>query len=188
MLGLCCIFDSIPVLKIKIHYSILTIKSIILLVYIWRCCAMYTCRSVSRFVQYIYMWKLRKIIWIGNILHISLRRNAIHVNHYRNSCRSQWIAFDTRWFIFCMGWVDCLRSRNRCYVFILFELIPPFYLIPCRDYRCHITHAPPPGQNDRHFADDMFRCIFGNDEFCILIKISLKFLPKGLIDNNPALA
>ena len=28
---------------------------------------------------------------------------------------------------------------------------------------------------------------FMNEKFCILIKISLKFVPKGPIDNNPAL-
>ena len=39
-----------------------------------------------------------------------------------------------------------------------------------------------------HFADDIFRCIFVNEKFCILIKISLKFVPKGSIDNNPGLA
>ena len=37
------------------------------------------------------------------------------------------------------------------------------------------------------FADDIFRCNFVNEKFCILIKISLKFVPKGPIDNNPAL-
>ena len=31
------------------------------------------------------------------------------------------------------------------------------------------------------------KCIFLKDEFHILIKISLKFVPKGLIDNIPAL-
>ena len=35
--------------------------------------------------------------------------------------------------------------------------------------------------------DDIFRGIFMNENFCILIKISLKFVPKGPIDNNPAL-
>ena len=45
----------------------------------------------------------------------------------------------------------------------------------------------PPGQNGHHFADDIFRCIFVNEKFCIFIKISLKFVPKGPIDNNPAL-
>ena len=36
-------------------------------------------------------------------------------------------------------------------------------------------------------ADDIFKCIFVNESFSILIKISLKFVPKGPIDNNPAL-
>ena len=34
----------------------------------------------------------------------------------------------------------------------------------------------PPGKNGRHFADDIFKCIFVNEKFCILIKISLKFV------------
>ena len=42
-------------------------------------------------------------------------------------------------------------------------------------------------QNGRHFPDDIFRCIFVNKNFCILIKISLKFVPMGPIDNDPAL-
>ena len=45
----------------------------------------------------------------------------------------------------------------------------------------------PPGQNGRHFPDDIFRRIFVNEKFCILIEISLKFVPKGPIDNKPAL-
>ena len=50
-----------------------------------------------------------------------------------------------------------------------------------------IVNTSPPEQNDRHFADDIFRCIFVNEKFCILIKISLKFIPEGPIDNIPAL-
>ena len=48
-------------------------------------------------------------------------------------------------------------------------------------------NSSPPGQNGRHLADDIFRCIFVNEKFCLLITISLKFVPKGPIDNNPAL-
>ena len=44
-----------------------------------------------------------------------------------------------------------------------------------------------PGQNGRHFADDIFRCIFLNEKFCILILISLEFVPKGPIDDDSAL-
>ena len=45
-----------------------------------------------------------------------------------------------------------------------------------------------PGKNDRHFADDIFKCIFMNEKFCILIKSSLKFVLKGPINNKSALA
>ena len=38
-----------------------------------------------------------------------------------------------------------------------------------------------------HFADDIFRCIFLNQNVWFLIKIPLKFVPKGLINNIPAL-
>ena len=38
-------------------------------------------------------------------------------------------------------------------------------------------------------SDDIIKCIFLNEKFRILIKISLKFVPtgKGLIDNKQAL-
>ena len=44
-----------------------------------------------------------------------------------------------------------------------------------------------PRQNGRHLADDKFKCIFLNENVWIPIKISLKFVPKGSNNNNPAL-
>ena len=44
-----------------------------------------------------------------------------------------------------------------------------------------------PRQNGRLFADDTFKCIFFNENVWILIKISLKFVPKGPINDIPAL-
>ena len=44
-----------------------------------------------------------------------------------------------------------------------------------------------PRQNGRLFPDDIFKCIFLNENGYILIKISLKFIPKGPINNIPAL-
>ena len=41
-----------------------------------------------------------------------------------------------------------------------------------------------PEQNGRHFADGIFKWMFMNERFCILIRISLKFLARGPIDNN----
>ena len=40
-----------------------------------------------------------------------------------------------------------------------------------------------PRPNGRHFADAILKCIFLNENVWILIEISLKFVPKGSIDN-----
>ena len=50
-----------------------------------------------------------------------------------------------------------------------------------------IFNSSPPGQNGRHFSDNVFRCIFVNGKFCILIKISLKLVLKGPINSIPSL-
>ena len=42
-------------------------------------------------------------------------------------------------------------------------------------------------QNGRHFPEDILRCIFLNENVWIAIKFSKKFVPKGLINNIPAL-
>ena len=44
-----------------------------------------------------------------------------------------------------------------------------------------------PRQNGRHFADNIFKRIFLNENVEIAIKMSLKFVPKGRINNIPAL-
>ena len=44
-----------------------------------------------------------------------------------------------------------------------------------------------PRQNGRHFPDHIFKCIFLNENVWIPIKISLTFVPKGPINNIPAL-
>ena len=44
-----------------------------------------------------------------------------------------------------------------------------------------------PRQDGRHFPDDIFQCIFLNENVKISIKISLKFVHKGPINIIPAL-
>ena len=44
-----------------------------------------------------------------------------------------------------------------------------------------------PRQNGRHFPDDTLKCIFLNENVWVSIKISLKLVPKGPINNIPAL-
>ena len=45
-----------------------------------------------------------------------------------------------------------------------------------------------PRQNGHHFPDDLFKCIFFDENLWTSINISLKFVPKGPINNIPALA
>ena len=42
-------------------------------------------------------------------------------------------------------------------------------------------------QDGRHFADDISKCIFLNENVRIWIKLSLKFVPMGLTNNIPVL-
>ena len=42
-------------------------------------------------------------------------------------------------------------------------------------------------RNRRHFADDILKCVFLNENVLISFEISLKFIPKGPVYNIPAL-
>ena len=60
-----------------------------------------------------------------------------------------------------------------------------FQLIDCQTYRFGIDlNTLKPRQNGRHFADDIFKGIFLNENVLIPIKVSLTFVPKGPINPN----
>ena len=60
--------------------------------------------------------------------------------------------------------------------------------MPVGRYYCQaVFDTLRPRQNGRHFADDFLKCMFLNENVWIPIEISLKFVPKGPIDNIPAL-
>ena len=44
-----------------------------------------------------------------------------------------------------------------------------------------------PRRNGHHFTDDIFKCIFLNEDVWIPIKIAMNFVPLGSFDNMPAL-
>ena len=67
-----------------------------------------------------------------------------------------------------------LYYHNVCYMCVTVEIIDGINTLR-------------PWQNGCDFADDTFKCIFLNENVRISIKISLKFVPKGPINNNPAL-
>ena len=52
---------------------------------------------------------------------------------------------------------------------------------------CSSVNSLRPRRNSRHFTDDTFKHILLNENVRISIKISLKLVPKGPINNIPAL-
>ena len=72
-------------------------------------------------------------------------------------------------------------ARNRLYKQQKYPKQHPkkFFCLPINTLRLR--------QNGRRFADDTFKRIFVNENVGISINISLKFVPKGLINNIPAL-
>ena len=60
-------------------------------------------------------------------------------------------------------------------------------LVKVQFSRLELFNTLRPGKNGRHFADDIFKCIFLNENAWIPTKISLKFVPQGPINNIPAL-
>ena len=73
--------------------------------------------------------------------------------------------------------------RNDIYIYI-YHILGSKLTSQTRHVRINLSS---PGQNGRHFADDIFICIFLNEKFCILIRMSPKLIPKGPIDNKWAL-
>ena len=60
-------------------------------------------------------------------------------------------------------------------------------MLPCDVTGSQWFNTLKPRRNRCHFADDIFKCIFVNENVSITIKISLKFIPTGPMNNYPSL-
>ena len=76
--------------------------------------------------------------------------------------------------------VQKISLPSKASVHIYINIVPPLVV-------WLVINTWRPRQDGRHFADDIFTCIFFNENCCILIKFSLKYVCKGQIINNPAL-
>ena len=82
-------------------------------------------------------------------------------------------------------------ADRRCsnYIWVIINLISHWSATYIRDLTVYFVIAINtlrPRRNE-HFADNIFKRIFFNENVSISIKISLKFVPKGPINNIPAL-
>ena len=80
---------------------------------------------------------------------------------------------------FYIKYLFMTSERNKC----LIANILVYWLL-CQ--HLHINTLRP-RQNGCHFPDDIFKWIFLNENVWISIKITLKFVPRGPISNNPPL-
>ena len=71
--------------------------------------------------------------------------------------------------------------------YIRYDIHSDLISYPCSQLAAGSINTLRPRQHGRHFADDTFKRIFLNENVEILIDISLKFVPKGPINNNLAL-
>ena len=84
-----------------------------------------------------------------------------------------------------------LKTWSSCNVILI--LCPPCWLrfvtgqLWSKEGDLSHINSSPPGQSGCHFADDTLRCISVNEKFYIVIKISLKFVLMGPVDDNLAL-
>ena len=76
-----------------------------------------------------------------------------------------------------------LVARPMLVIFIILSIVDCRVGIVVR----HGVNTLRPRRNGRHFSDDVLKSIFFNENVWIPIEISLKFVPKGQIDNIPAL-
>ena len=82
--------------------------------------------------------------------------------------------------------VDDLCARLRYSTIIIWPLWRfPIQLL-CIDLGLTVNTLRP-RQDGRYFADDVLKCIFLNENVWISLKIPLKFVPRGPINNIPAL-
>ena len=82
------------------------------------------------------------------------------------------------------------RSHHEMYSIVLLK-VGLAIILALISWRNNITYSIVntlrPRRNEQHFADDIFKRIFFNENVIISTKISLKFVPKGPINNIPAL-
>ena len=112
--------------------------------------------------------------------------------HHPNSTPTYWhtpLSTSTSWYtsVLNMSWfVDNFYVLHFYYWGYIDRLGLDQVFVSCWETPREI-HTLRPRQNGRHFADDIFKCVFLNENVWIPIKISLKFVPKGQINKMPAL-
>ena len=79
-------------------------------------------------------------------------------------------------------WIVCIVAVGKISLVRLKAIMQKM-----KNHQLNLVYALKPRQDGGHFADDTFKLTFFNWCVCILIEVSLKFVPKDSIDHKPAL-
>ena len=107
--------------------------------------------------------------------------------------RCGWSSTDRRFSNYIWAISNVIASESATYIrgmtvsFLQQPVLPPCGGVGSVVWVVGRINTLRPRQNGRHFADDIFKCIFLNESVWIPIKISLKLVPRGPINNIPAL-
>ena len=124
---------------------------------------------------------------------ISVKFESEFYHFYSRKCI--WNCRLPKWRPFCpdgdkLKWKKKKKKKTACVITCVqcstFEGCMPCFLWCFSIYRS-LTHWGQDKLHGRHFPDDIFTRIFFNENVWISIKISLKFVPKGPINNIPSL-
>ena len=150
-------------------------------------------------------YKACTVVNFGHIVLI-MSGNGYKLNNQFAMLKTKWLFFSLLWLRvldFIMAWHGMALLPNNIWSTTMTEVEYRWDLKLTKDSSSKVGYgyvccecfgekltslnSSPSGQNGHHFTDNIFRCIFVNEKFCILIKISVKFVLKGRNDNNPAL-
>ena len=141
-------------------------------------------------------WRRQAIIWnnagllliepIGtNVSEISIEIQTFSIKKMHLNMSSE------KWRPFCLGLnvsdfqnTDHSSSSRAIYGLCLLWVL---YYSGTEYHRCYFLKTLRPRNNDRHFPNDICRGICFNEYIRISMKISLKFVPNGSINDIPAL-
>ena len=191
---------GIPILKInRICFSPNDGCSIIIFFVVYQCIDLYKDKTVLR-LSYLHDGNLILITWPSSDFHFMFSvllsfSSLISPSACCHPVKSQYkdglfrygisiikIRWLKDWLIFIMG-IPILVTQH---LYIEMGLSWPLLAILCW-FPIRLVSTLRPRQNGRHFADAILNSIFLNENVWIPIKFSLKFVPKGPINNIPAL-
>ena len=126
-----------------------------------------------------------------NIVSCLILRINFQRNFNRNSIifiqENAFLKMSSKWRLFSLGFNVFSWVRFTWYWNALSKLNAMIAVSNVHKVLFGGVNSSPPGQNCPHVADDIFIFTVANETFCILIYISLNFVPKGPINNNPPL-